>query len=321
MNGNNLISIIIPNYNGKVLLEKNLPNIINTANDESINYEIIVVDDNSCDDSVLFIRNNFNKIKVIQNNINYGFSVSCNKGAKEANGNILFFLNNDMTIKRGFFMNMMKSLNCNNVFSVVPMILNTRNEYINESVSTGYVKGGFISFETLSSIKKEIKFDKKLEILWASGGAFMVNKSKFWELNGFDELYAPGYIEDVDLSYNALKKGWKIIYEPLAVVYHQKSSTMEKLYSKEKINIIYKQHKYIFIWKNITNKIWLAHHVLFILLKHITLNYGEIKIIWTTAMKLKDILKKRRETNKNRSLSDYEIFNKFKVFNDLLQVN
>src|SRR6185503_156311 len=91
------ISVVIPNFNGKMLLEKQLP-LVEKARENSKNHinEVIVIDDASSDDSVLFIRNNFPKVKIIRHRINRGFSSSVNIGVRSAKGELVVLINNDV---------------------------------------------------------------------------------------------------------------------------------------------------------------------------------------------------------------------------------
>ena len=74
------ISVVIPNYNGKHLLERNLPFVCEALNNTKIDFEIIIVDDFSTDNSAIFITQNYPTVILIINEKNHGFSFSCNKG-------------------------------------------------------------------------------------------------------------------------------------------------------------------------------------------------------------------------------------------------
>lgn len=97
------ISIVIPNYNGKEILGKNLPKILAATKDA----EIIVVDDASTDDSLLEIKNQSagrrKKIRIIQNEKNLGFTSSVNKGVREASGELVVLLNTDVVPQEDFW--------------------------------------------------------------------------------------------------------------------------------------------------------------------------------------------------------------------------
>src|SRR3989344_690195 len=92
------ISVIIPNFNGKELLAKNLPDVIKNCP----NCQIIVVDDGSDDESVEFLKKNFREIEVIESKKNEGFAKTVNLGAQKARGDYLLLLNTDVSTKPGF---------------------------------------------------------------------------------------------------------------------------------------------------------------------------------------------------------------------------
>src|SRR3989344_2471695 len=85
------ISIVIPNYNGRHLLEKNLPQVINASPD----CEIIVVDDASTDESVSFLKKNYGNIILLEKKKNSGFSSTVNLGVKKSSGDLIVLLNSD----------------------------------------------------------------------------------------------------------------------------------------------------------------------------------------------------------------------------------
>src|SRR5262249_46820885 len=98
--------------------------------------------------------------------------------------------------------------------------------------------------------------------LYACGGASVYQKSKFLSLGGFDPLYRPMYVEDFDLSYVALKRGWKVMYEPRCVVYHYGSYSSNRTFTERRKFLLDTKNHYLFIWKNITDPTLLRHHLL-----------------------------------------------------------
>jgi GT2 family glycosyltransferase len=94
-NSNPLVSIIIPNYNGKIHLEECLNSLQRIESDD---YEIVFVDNASEDGSVEFVKDNFPGIKILQLEKNYGFAEGCNLGVEKAQGDYIVFLNNDTKV-------------------------------------------------------------------------------------------------------------------------------------------------------------------------------------------------------------------------------
>jgi glycosyltransferase involved in cell wall biosynthesis len=86
---------------------------------------------------------------------------------------------------------------------------------------------------------------------YGGGGSCAYDRDKFLELGGFDHLLAPFYLEDTDLGYMAWKRGWKVLYQPASVVYHEHRGTIGKKFSNAYIQSILQKNFLLFTWKNI----------------------------------------------------------------------
>ena len=86
---------------------------------------------------------------------------------------------------------------------------------------------------------------------YGGGGSCAFDRRKFLELGGFDELLRPFYLEDTDLGYLAWKRGWKVLYQPRSVVYHEHRGTIGKRFSDAQIDLVLKKNFILFCWKNI----------------------------------------------------------------------
>lgn len=254
-------TLIIPNFNGKELLAKNLPSIQKAISYSGGQHEIIVVDDGSTDNSVIFIKKNFPEVKCVRFEKNVGFAAACNKGIEECEYDIVIVLNNDVRVEKDFIVHLLPHFNKREVFAVSPNILRLDKGGKSESVHYGIFENGYLNLYN-PLIRGEEFYPQNFKfLLYACGGAAAYDKQKFKILGGFDRLYAPFYWEDLDLSYRAWKRGWKVIYEPKSVVYHQHNATINKYYSNSYIDLIYKRNSILFIWKNITNKKMMRQHL------------------------------------------------------------
>ena len=88
-------------------------------------------------------------------------------------------------------------------------------------------------------------------------------RQKFLQLGGFDELLAPFYLEDTDIGYMAWKRGWKVLYQPRSVVYHEHRGTIGKRFSAAQIDLVLKKNFALFCWKNIHEWPRLGSHFFF----------------------------------------------------------
>jgi GT2 family glycosyltransferase len=291
------VSIIIPNYNGEHLLVKNLPEVVRCLkNKKNRILEIIVVDDASSDESVKIIKSNFPSIKLIKHKINRGFSASINTGARAAKGKFLALLNSDVVPYEDFLIKALPHFTGKKVFAVS----------FNEQVfgpAVGFFKNGFVGHKSLSARKTQESF-------WANGGSGIFRRSYWMKLNGMDEkLLSPFYWEDVDLSYRAQKRGWKIFWEFGSRVTHNHESTIGKINQSYR-NKIQQRNELIFIWKNITSPILFRKHLTG-LFRRLVKHRGYMKVLFMVLPKMRLIIKARKKEAKQAKVSDEAIFAKF----------
>ena len=257
------VSIVIPSYNGQQLLQKNLLKVIAAADDA----EIIVVDDASTDKSVEFLQKKFPQVEVVRHPKNMRFAAACNSGVKEAKGEIAVLLNNDVAPKKNFLKPLIKHFEDNQVFSVGCREIDIKQGKKEISGRTaGRFKRGFL-------VHWRPKDQESRKTLWTFGGSMAVDRRKYLELEGMDEMYSPAYWEDIDLCWRARKKGWKIVFERNAVVYHHHESTNKSVLGKTRMKLYAYRNQILFVWKNIRGKqlvehfFWLPYHLIITTLK------------------------------------------------------
>ena len=265
------LSVIIPNYNGQDLLQKNLPKVFDAMSVyEGGKVEIIVIDDRSIDNSVRVLEDLRVKIntsypniefKIIKNEKNLGFSSNVNKAVKSASGDILILLNTDVIPKKDFLISLLPHFKNERVFAVGCMDKSVENgKIILRGRGIGCWKKGFLMHS-----RGEVN---RMDTLWVSGGSGAFRKSIWDHLGGFNSLYNPFYWEDIDLSYRAVKSGYKILFEPKSVVIHEhEKGVIRNKFSSSKIKSIAYRNQFIFVWKNMTDLdlqlyhlFWLPYH-------------------------------------------------------------
>ncbi|OUW76232.1 MAG: hypothetical protein CBD72_04465 [Flavobacteriaceae bacterium TMED212] len=236
------ISIIIVNYKSWSVLEKCIESI---SSQNIRNNEIIIVDNNSNDNTVKDFKIKYNKYKWIINNKNLGFSKACNLGAKAAKYEHYIFLNPDTEL----------GINC--LIQLKSKIINYPNSIISISQldSSGNITfpyGKFLSIKTFNGIIRFmfrfLKFESRLKdhkkpLLrpdWVSGSFLSIDKKNFNKLGGWDEDYWM-YYEDMDLCKRARNIGMEIILinSISCTHYHGKSSRINlKTTVKTKTHLI-----------------------------------------------------------------------------------
>lgn len=235
-----LVSIVILNRNGLSHLKRLFKNF--KENIQYPNYEVIVIDNASSDDSIKFLKEIKDiAIKIIENETNESFSSANNKGVKIAKGEFILLLNNDIETTYGWLNEMMQTSLKNNHNGTVgaklvyPFLFKKskkkkpfRIQHI--GIAFSEVSNGTVVAYNLGNKLKP--FAEKSNIESIRGGvtaaALLVKKSIFEEVGGLDEDYNYGY-EDVDFCLKILKNGYKNIYCPNALLFHHEHGTDESM--------------------------------------------------------------------------------------------
>lgn len=254
------ISIIIPNYNGRKLLEKNLTSVLAAARNFG-RAEVIVVDDFSADDSRAWLAENYaGKIKIVLPEKNLGFSGAIMAGVQAADSDIVYFLNSDIRVEADFLDNLPAHFKDEKVFAVSSLA------YDGPGAKVAAARAGIVWKWGMPDVDRDVKNIpsglRRGPTLFASGGHAAYRKNLFIELGGFNHLFKPFYYEDVDLCYSAWKRGYKILFEPSSVVYHDHQGTIASVAKKKDIEITLRCNRLLFTWKNITSKKLIIRHAL-----------------------------------------------------------
>lgn len=311
-----MISFIIPNRNGELLLKENLPFLLSELKHIE-SKEIIVTDDFSTDSSISMLREKFPDVKILTSDRILGFSENCNRGVYEAKYDNVMCLNTDVRVSPGFLDPLLKNLEDDTVFAVSPKILKSRDNkhYINESLHKSFYSFGLFYH---SGIRQDMIIENPpvCAIPFACGAAIAFKKNKFVELHGFDDLYTPFYWEDFDLCYRAWKRGWKVLYEPNSCVYHLHRGTISRIYSERDIDIIHERNRFLFLWKNILDPFLMAEHILFIPAKIIEA-FFQGKFFFLTSFlkaceKFPEAWKRRMKEKEEQKISDREILGMYR---------
>ena len=291
------VSVVIPNFNGVDLLSKNLPKVISDTLLFDSDAEIIVVDNGSNDGSAEYLKSNLPEVRIVKLSSNTGFSHAMNIGMRMAKGKFVVSLNNDVITDGNYLEKAYPHFQDKNVFAVSfheRGFGNAKGKF-----EDGYV--GHCSGEETNSSK---------ETFWVSGGSGIFRKEVLTRLGYFDEkLFSPFYWEDVDLGYRALKRGYKLIWEPGAIVIHHHESTAKKI-SKKLRDFIIERNQLLFIWKNLTSKILFRKHIKGIL-KRVTRHPGYSRIVIAALLKFRTVRYLRLKEIKETTVSDETVFLKF----------
>lgn len=242
------VSLIIPSYNDAALLERNLPAVLKAAGRRE-SFEIIVVNDASPDPGVRALAPSFPAIRWLHHERNQGFSGAIATGVGAATSNIVVLLNSDVAPRPDFLDPLIRPLEDPSVFAVSPLILDEQGEANGVSWNRYRFRGGRLR-ELGWEREAAVSVSAPLPTLYTSGGSMAVRKAYFQELGGFDTLYHPFYVEDLDLGVRAWRRGWRVLFEPRSVVVHQEKGAISTNVRRSKVKRAQRRNGLLFEWSH-----------------------------------------------------------------------
>jgi GT2 family glycosyltransferase len=225
------IAVVILNYNGKSFLEKFLPSVV----EHSRSAEVIVADNNSSDDSVIFLRSAYPALRIIPNKTNTGFAQGYNDALKHVDAEYYVLLNSDVEVTANWIEHVIALMDKDlSIAACQPKILdfNNKNKFEYAGASGGFIdKYGYPFcrgriFNVLEEDKGQ--FNNSMEVFWATGACMFVRSKAFWEVGGFDGDYF-AHMEEIDLCWRLKNIGYRIFVEPKSAVYHVGGGTLNKV--------------------------------------------------------------------------------------------
>jgi len=213
-----MISIIIPAYNA----EKPLPACLCSLLNQSINasgYEIIVVDDGSSDNTGMVVKG-FKSVNLLRQK-NQGPAAARNEGVKHAKGNIILFTDSDCVPNRDWIEQMILPFKRDNDIAGVKGTYRTKQR----SLAARFVQ---IEYEDKYDLLRKSKY---IDFIDTYSAAF--KRDVFRKFRGYDTEFPVACAEDVELSYRISKKGYKMVFNPKAVVYHTHPNTIRSYLRKK----------------------------------------------------------------------------------------
>lgn len=238
------LSVVIPNYNGKHLLEAYLPSVFEAVKKADVPFEIIVIDDGSKDQSIDFIKQHYPQINLLENDKNRGFSYTCNQGIKIAKYELTFLLNSDVRLAEDYFEKQWKYFKHQDTFGVMGRIMSADGSKIEDAARILFRKGCRLKANRFYYSLDEN--DQSVYTAYLSGANALVDTKKLQEMNGFNEIYSPFSSEDSDLSMRAWLAGWKCYYEHQSICFHQVSGSTKTQIKSDFIKKIYYRNRFIF---------------------------------------------------------------------------
>lgn len=241
-----LISILVLNYNGKQFLKACYDSLLES---DYKNFEIVLVDNNSTDDSVAFTKAFFPKVRIIQTGLNGGYSRAYNIAFDQAPGKYFVLLNNDVVVDKNWLEPLVEAAEKDpSIGALQPKIRSLVDEGFFEYAGAS---GGFIDkygypflrgriFYTIE--KDEGQYDDARTLFWTSGAAMFLRAEALKKSGDLDEDFVH-HMEEIDLCWRLHLVGYQLKVIPASIIYHYagatiKADSFKKLYWNHRNGVI-----------------------------------------------------------------------------------
>ena len=218
------VAVIILNWNGEKLLREFLPSVIKTTDTKIA--DVIVADNGSTDNSVAIIKTEFPSVKLLKFAENYGFAEGYNRAIAETNYKYTILLNSDVETTTGWVNTLFEYMEDNpNVGACQPKI---RAYHAKDTFEYAGASGGFLDKNgypycrgrVFATVEKDNgQYDSIIPIFWATGATLMVRSQLYIDAGGLDKDFF-AHMEEIDLCWRILLKGYQIMVVPQSMVYH-----------------------------------------------------------------------------------------------------
>jgi GT2 family glycosyltransferase len=299
---------LIANWNGSDCIERCVGSALAAARACPSPVRVIVIDDASTDDSASRVASRFPSVELIRLRENLGYAAAVNHAMNRIAEPWVFLLNNDIVVPGDFFSRMIEARN-----SVDPATLFAIGAKTVDWASGEPNHGGmFARWRGNLIVQEPFEAETLAPAHFVQTGAALVSREKFLALGGFSDLYHPAYWEDYDLSYQALRRGWKNYYEPRAVAHHWGKRSMHSLYGRERVSMLVKRNHLLFVWANLHDPALLRRHLLGLSGLMLRNGAGENESSWGRAFiealpKLPQALRIRNQRIESASILDKDV--------------
>ena len=248
-------SLVVANWNGEAFLARCLSSALLSAREAGRPFELIVVDDGSTDSSVAMVQSRFPQVRLVARMENRGFAATVNEGVEAARGRYVILLNNDVVVRPRFCSTLLAHFETggDDLFGVTAKTVQWDGREPNYLKMDAQWRRGDLRLVWADPPEAQ-------PTLFLQAGACALARERFLELGGLASLYAPGYWEDFDLSWRALARGWRNVYEPASPAFHLGKASLRRRYGDAWLRLLDARNRHLFIWANITDARLLASH-------------------------------------------------------------
>ena len=224
--------VVILNWNTEDFLRKFLPGLLHSA--ELVEgTEVIVVDNDSCDDSMMVMKEVFPQVRTIQLEKNIGFTGGYNAAFKSIDCEYFLLINSDIEVKGNWLQPLVDWMDTHPECGACAPKLHSWQE--REKFEYAGAAGGFIDRYGFPFCRGRVlkrievdrgQYDTPTDVLWATGACLMVRSEVYRSLGGLDDRFF-AHMEEIDLCWRMQLEGWKVTIVPESMVYHVGGGTLQ----------------------------------------------------------------------------------------------
>lgn len=226
------VSVVILNWNGKEMLRRFLPSVIEYSKGESV--EVCVADNASTDGSVEMLCDEFPEVRLIVLDCNYGFAEGYNKALRQIDAEYVVLLNSDVEVTPCWLEPLIAYMdNHPDAAACQPKL---RSQLNKECFEYAGAAGGYLDclgypfcrgriFDVVE--KDEGQYEDIKEVFWVTGAAMFIRLKDYRESGGLDKFFF-AHMEEIDLCWRLKSRGKSLVCVPQSVVYHVGGATLNK---------------------------------------------------------------------------------------------
>jgi GT2 family glycosyltransferase len=237
---------------------------------------------------------------------NRGFAQSVNEGVAAARGKYVVLLNNDIAVREGFCAALLAHFDHDDgrLFGVTAKTVEWDGRQPNYVKMDAIWQRGDLRLVWSDPAEAGPTF-----FLQAGACAFV--RERFGELGGLETFFAPAYWEDFDLSWRALARGWRNLYEPSSPAFHLGKASFRRLYEDAWLRQLDLRNHLLFLWANLADARLLTSHCLWLPLRIArevaTGRVDTLRALLKALPRLGEVMRSRRRRSRLRAVSDREI--------------
>jgi GT2 family glycosyltransferase len=304
------LSVIIPTHDGIQNLKDSLPALLRGLKGyKESSVEIIVLDNASSDGTAAFIKKSWPGIKVMRYNKPMGNCRIINEGVSSARFKTVFIMEDDVKVDPDFAQPLQESLGDEEVIAAVPAIHLESKHNLITSINLMYFIDGALFLRVIA----DGKFPEPVYLPGLLNTATAFKKEAFKDLGGFDSLFDPGYMEDLDMGYRAWKRGYKVVYNRASRVYHTEKDSFRDHFQGKEWEWLRIRNYLLFMEKNITSRDYHSKHWWKVRKKVLMIQLGldgdrDYLKAWQMAEKSgKEVARRRKMEKKEAQYTDQEL--------------